>query len=89
MKDFWKVKGVIIYSTGWLAAYGAIRGFKFYYYFFKVKKYLNYNLGLVRSFDHVVTDRLSHNCIMEATARSTSNVHFIEHLNNAKYRAKI
>lgn len=44
MAKFWGVKGVVVYSTGWLAAYGAVR-------------------GLVKANDHIIADRLSHNCI--------------------------
>jgi len=60
--EFWGVKSVIVYPTGWMAGYGVIR-------------------GLVRPYDHIVMDRLSHNCLQEGARASTKNIHATEHLN--------
>jgi len=50
--------GCIIFSTGWMAGYGAIR-------------------GLVREYDHIVMDKLSHNCLVEGARISTKNIHVV------------
>lgn len=45
--------------------------------------------GLVRPYDHIIIDRLAHNCLMEGSFMATRNVHFMEHLNNQNCEEKI
>jgi len=61
ISDFWGVKSSIIYSTGWMAGYGVIK-------------------GLVKPWDHIIMDRLAHNCLQEGAKAATKNVHITEHL---------
>lgn len=44
LAEFWDVKSLLIYSAGWLAGFGVIK-------------------GLIREHDHIIMDRLSHNCL--------------------------
>jgi len=60
--DYWGVKSVIIYSTGWMAGFGVIK-------------------GLIKSYDHIVMDKLAHNCLQEGAKAATRNVNITEHLN--------
>jgi glycine C-acetyltransferase len=68
--DYMGVENVIIYSTGWMAGYGCIK-------------------GLIRDYDHIVMDRLAHNCLQEGAKASTKNVHITEHLDDKAMVAKI
>jgi len=61
ISDFWGVKSSILYSTGWMAGYGVIK-------------------GLIRPWDHIIMDRLAHNCLQEGARAATRNVHITEHL---------
>jgi len=61
VSEFMGVKNSIIYSAGWMAGYGVVK-------------------GLIRPWDHIVIDRLAHNCISEGAKAATSNVHVTEHL---------
>jgi len=60
--EYWGVKSVIIYSTGWMAGFGVVK-------------------GLIRPYDHIVMDKLAHNCLQEGAKAATKNVYSIEHLN--------
>jgi glycine C-acetyltransferase len=64
LADFWGVKSIMIYSAGWLAGYGVIK-------------------GLVRDYDFVIMDQLSHNCLQEGANAATKNVIKFPHLNAA------
>jgi len=44
LAEFWGVNSLLIYSAGWLAGFGVIK-------------------GLIREHDHIIMDRLSHNCL--------------------------
>ena len=62
LAEFWGVNSLLIYSAGWLAGFGVIK-------------------GLIREHDHIIMDRLSHNCLQEGANASTKNIHKFEHLN--------
>lgn len=62
LTEFWGVNSLLIYSAGWLAGFGVIK-------------------GLIREHDHIIMDRLSHNCLQEGANASTKNIHKFEHLN--------
>jgi len=68
--DYWGVKSVILYSTGWMAGFGVIK-------------------GLIRPYDHIIMDRLAHNCLQEGAKAATKNVHITEHLNVKDMAAKL
>jgi 7-keto-8-aminopelargonate synthetase-like enzyme len=36
--------------------------------------------SLVKKTDHIVMDRLAHNCLQEGSMASTSNIHKFDHL---------
>jgi len=36
--------------------------------------------GLVRDYDHIVMDKLAHNCLQEGARASTENIHYTKHL---------
>ena len=56
LAEFWNVKGLLIYSAGWLAGFGVIK-------------------ALIKQYDHVIMDQLSHNCLQEGANAATGNVH--------------
>lgn len=70
ISEFWGFENAIIYSTGWMAGYGIIK-------------------GMVRPYDHIIMDRLAHNCLQEGARAATQNVHVIEHLDNNAMIEKI
>lgn len=55
MAEYWQTQSIIIYSAGWLAGFGVIK-------------------GLIREYDYVIMDRLSHNCLQEGANAATKNV---------------
>mgnify|MGYP000853922317 CR=1 FL=1 len=59
---YWGMKSILIYSAGWLAGFGVIK-------------------GLIRDYDHVVMDQLSHNCLQEGALNATRNIVKFPHLN--------
>lgn len=63
LADFWGVKGLLIYSAGWLAGFGVIK-------------------GLIKQYDHVIMDNLSHNCLQEGAYAATKNVTKFGHLDH-------
>jgi glycine C-acetyltransferase len=67
---YWKIKSVLIYSAGWLAGYGVIK-------------------GLIRDYDYVIMDNLSHNCLQEGANAATKNVIKFAHLNTKAMEAKL
>mmetsp|Transcript_28328 Transcript_28328/g.25138 ORF Transcript_28328/g.25138 Transcript_28328/m.25138 type:complete len:439 (+) Transcript_28328:177-1493(+) len=70
MADYMGVSSVIIYSAGWMAGYGVMR-------------------GLVRDYDHIVMDRLAHNCLQEGAKASTKNVYITQHLDDKAMMNKV
>lgn len=44
LADYWQLSNVMIYSAGWLAGFGVVK-------------------GLMKEWDYVIMDRLSHNCL--------------------------
>lgn len=61
--EYMGVTSSIIYSTGWMAGFGIIK-------------------GIVREYDHIIMDRLAHNCLQEGAKAATKNLHIIEHLDD-------
>jgi len=62
ISEFWGVKSSIIYSAGWMAGYGIVK-------------------GMIRPWDHIIIDRLAHNCLSEGARAATQNIYVTEHLN--------
>ena len=63
LAEYWNVKGLLIYSAGWLAGFGVIK-------------------ALVKSWDHIIMDQLSHNCLQEGANAATQNVQKFKHLDH-------
>lgn len=61
---------IVLFPTGWAAAYGAVR-------------------ALARPRDHVLLDRLSHNCLVSGARAATSSVGYFEHNGTDDLRAKL
>lgn len=70
MAEFWNCKSVLIYSAGWLAGFGVIK-------------------GLIREHDHIIMDRLSHNCLQEGSMAATKNIHKFDHLDQSQMESKL
>ena len=64
LAEYWDVKGLLIYSAGWLAGFGVIK-------------------ALIKSWDHIIMDQLSHNCLQEGSFAATNNVTRFNHLDHA------
>jgi len=45
--------------------------------------------GLVRENDHIIMDRLSHNCLVEGAKVATKNINIVAHLDLKEYEDKI
>lgn len=54
LSTYWDTN-ILIYSTGWMAGYGVIK-------------------GLVREYDFIIMDQLSHNCLQEGSNAATKNI---------------
>jgi glycine C-acetyltransferase len=52
---------LLIYSAGWLAGFGVIK-------------------GLLKDYDHIIMDQLSHNCLQEGANAATKNIYKFAHL---------
>ena len=63
------MKEVILYSAGWLAGFGIIKGLIRYLYCI-----------INRPYDFVVMDELCHNCLTEGAFAATKNVSRVPHL---------
>jgi glycine C-acetyltransferase len=61
ISEYWGVKSSIIYSAGWMAGYGIVK-------------------GLIRPWDHIIIDKLAHNCLSEGARAATQNIHVCDHL---------
>lgn len=61
LSEYWDTN-ILIYSAGWLAGFGVIK-------------------GLVKEYDHIIMDQLSHNCLQEGSNAATKNIQKFEHLN--------
>lgn len=70
LAEYWKAKAVLIYSAGWLAGFGVIK-------------------GLIRDYDYVIMDNLSHNCLQEGANAATKNVIKFPHLDTKAMEAKL
>lgn len=70
LAEYWQAKSVMIYSAGWLAGYGVVK-------------------GLVRDYDFIIMDNLSHNCMQEGAFAATKNVIKFPHLDTKAMEAKL
>ena len=70
LAEYWQLKNVMIYSAGWLAGFGAIK-------------------GLVKEWDYVIMDRLSHNCLQEGANAATKNIIKFAHLDTDEMEQKL
>lgn len=70
LADYWQLKSVLIYSAGWLAGFGAVK-------------------GLMKEWDFIIMDRLSHNCLQEGANAATRNVIKFAHLDTDEMEEKL